>query len=125
MVEGRLEMCVDGVWGIALLFSSSSIETANVACRQLGFSAKGLIFCHNKAFDPATACTYIQPAEYYHIHHLEMEMVLLCTQKFIVMEMKNHCLTVGCLRLQVSIVLHTIDIIIPYPFGAQMLRIEL
>ena len=47
MVEGRLEMCVDGVWGIALLSYRISIKTANVACRQLGFSAKGFIFCHN------------------------------------------------------------------------------
>ena len=42
MVEGRLEMCVDGVWGIAIVFLSRiSIQTANVACRQLGFSDKG------------------------------------------------------------------------------------
>ena len=47
MVEGRLEMCVDGVWGIALLLYRISIQTANVACRQLGFSAKGFIFCPN------------------------------------------------------------------------------
>ena len=40
MMEGRLEMCVEGVWGIALLSRSS--QTANVACRQLGFSTKGL-----------------------------------------------------------------------------------
>ena len=50
MVEGRLEMCVDGVWGITLL-SRSTIKTANVACRQLGFSAKGFIFCHIKYKD--------------------------------------------------------------------------
>ena len=50
MVEGRLEMCVDGVWGIAL-YSSSSIKTANVACRQLGFSAKGFTFYHIKYKD--------------------------------------------------------------------------
>ena len=124
MVEGRLEMCVDGVWGIAIVFLSRiSIQTANVACRQLGFSAKGFIYCHN--FYPVTAC-YIQPAEYYHFHHLEMEMVPLCTQKLIVMEMKNQCLIVGCLSsFHISFVFHNLDIYILYPFDAQMVRIEL
>ena len=123
MVEGRLEMCVDGVWGVALISHRISIQTANVACRQLGFSAKGFIYCH--FFYPVTAC-YIQPAEYYHFHHSEMEMVLLCTQKLIVMEMKNQCLTVGCLSsFHISFVFHNLDMYILYPFGAQMVRIEL
>ena len=127
MVEGRLEMCVDGVWSIALITQYRiPIQIATVACRQLGFSAKG--FSHLLSYFLScilTAC-YIQPAEYYYFHHLEMEMVLLCTQKLIVMEMKNQCLIVGCHSgFHISVVFHNLDMYILYPFDAQMVRIEL
>ena len=39
-MEGRVEICIDGVWGTISDDGWSTVE-AQIACRQLGFAAAG------------------------------------------------------------------------------------
>ena len=43
--EGILHMCANGAWGTVCLNSHWSNNDANVACRELGYSAYGLFNC--------------------------------------------------------------------------------
>ena len=49
--EGRLEVCLDGVWG-TVCDSSFGVAEARVVCRQLGYSTTGIIIL--KSYSCAT-----------------------------------------------------------------------
>ena len=62
--EGRLELCVNSVWGTVCdsIFGS---RDAHVACRQLGYAGEGMItgiICNNKW--GLTQCIYLHSSLY-------------------------------------------------------------
>ena len=46
-LEGRVEVCLNNVWGTVCRKSSSFFHEAQVVCNQLGFIRAGQGTCHN------------------------------------------------------------------------------